>query len=102
MRVAVGADGAFDVGDGDGAEGFWFWRDRLGLLRCPVKPGMTKVRVIGEVLFRGVVIPTGGGVVAAADVVGELVAGFVDVERETLLIAAPGTDVPGGRPVIGL
>lgn len=41
VRVAVGADGAFDVGDGDGAEGFGFWRDRLGLLRCPVKPGMT-------------------------------------------------------------
>lgn len=40
--------------------------------------------------------------VAAADVVGELVAGFVDVERETLLIAATGADVPGGRPVVGL
>ena len=41
VGVAVGADGAFDVGDGDGAEGFGFRRDRLGLLRCPVKPGMT-------------------------------------------------------------
>ena len=102
MGVAVGTDGAFDVGDGDGAEGLRLWRDRLGLLRCPVKPGMTKVRVIGIVLLRGIMIPTRGGVVAAAVVVGELVAGLVDVERETLLIAAPRTDVPGGRPVVGL
>ena len=58
--------------------------------------------MISEVLLRGVVISAGAGVVAAADVVGEFVAGFVDVERETLLIAAPGTDVPGGRPVVGL
>ncbi len=102
VGVAVGADGAFDVGDGDGAEEFGLRRDRLGLLRGPVKPGMTKIRVIGEVLLRSIVVATGGGVVAAADVVGELVAGLVDVERETLLIAAPGTDVPGGRPVVGL
>ena len=102
MGVAVGAHGAFDVGDGDGAEGFGFWRDRLGLLRCPVKPGMTGVRVIGEVLLGSIVVAAGGGMVAAADVVGELVAGLVDVEREALFVAAPGTDVPGGRPVVGL
>lgn len=41
VGVAVGADGAVDIGDGDGAEGFGFGRDRLWLLRCPVKPGMT-------------------------------------------------------------
>ena len=102
MGVAVGTDGAFDVGDGDGAEGLRLWRDRLGLLRCPVKPGMTRVRMISEILLRGIVISAGAGVVAAADVVGELVAGLVDVEREALFVAAPGTDVPGGRPVVGL
>ena len=58
--------------------------------------------MISEVLLRGIVISAGAGVVAAADVVGELVAGLVDVEREALFIAAPGTDVPGGRPVVGL
>lgn len=41
VGVAVGADGAVDIGDGDGAEGFGFGRDRLWLLRCTVKPGMT-------------------------------------------------------------
>ena len=102
VGVAVGADGAFDVGDGDGAEGFGLRWDRLGLLRCSVKPGMTKIRVIGEVLLRSIVVAAGGGVVAAADVVGELRAGFVDVERETVRLVAAGTGIAGGRPVVGL
>ncbi len=102
VGVAVGADGAVDIGDGDGAEELRFGRDRLWLLRCPVKPGMTKIRMISIVLLRGVVISAGGGVVAAADVVGELRAGFVDVERKAVRLVAAGTGMAGGRPVVGL
>ena len=102
VGVAVGADGAVDIGDGDGAEGFGLrclgrsgktWRDRLTT---------AGVRMVGEVLLRGVVVAAGRGVVAAADSVGELRAGFVDVEREAVRLVTTGTGMAGGRPVVGL
>ena len=46
VGVAVGAHGAFDVGDGDGAERLGMrFRVKLGMTggRCPVKPSMTKL-----------------------------------------------------------
>lgn len=58
--------------------------------------------MISIVLLGGIVVAAGGGVVAAADVVGELRAGFVDVERETVRLVAAGTGIAGGRPVVGL
>ena len=113
VGVVVVGYAATDDFVGDGAErrrlllGLTLERGRSSFLDLGLQlflPGLasTELRVVEEVLFGCVVVAAAGLTVAAAYIVGEFVAGLVDVECEFVWLTAVGAGVAAGYALVFL